>query len=68
MHSIADKTYTVANGAIADVPEEVAKVWLKIKGVVEHVDVRDYEALKAETEQLKKDLANTKKSNSKKSK
>lgn len=47
--------YKLEPGAILDVPEKVAKIWQKHKGVVEYVDPQ--EAKKAQEEAAKKQAA-----------
>lgn len=56
-HIIEREVYYIANGAIGDVPEAVAKVWLKIKGVEEYADVEELKKVKAELEKAKKTVA-----------
>lgn len=52
-HSLKGNVYYLANDTIGDIPEEVAKAWLKIKGVTEYIAPEDLEKLKAENEALK---------------
>ena len=65
---LKDVLYTVAAGGVADVPDEVAQVWLKIPGVVQYVAPEDLKkveeeakakqaALEKENEALKAKLA-----------
>lgn len=47
------KFYFLANDAIGEIPDEIAKIWLKFKGVTEYVSPEDMAKLKAENEALK---------------
>lgn len=47
-------------GEIKDIPEEVAKVWLKIGDVVEFVEPKEAKALEDENAKLKAELAKLK--------
>lgn len=51
-------TYTLGAGAVADIPDDIAKIWLKINGVEEYVAPAD---LKKVEEEAKKDLEALKK-------
>lgn len=57
-HSILDKGTTkhffIANGSIGEVPESVAKIWLKFAGVEEYISPEELAELKKENEELKK--------------
>lgn len=61
------KYFFLAIGKVIDVPEEIANLWLKIKGVEKYVapeDLAEIEAKKdKEIEKLKKELAEAKKDN-----
>lgn len=52
-------TYTLGAGAVADIPDDIAKIWLKINGVEEYVAPADLqkveEEAKKELEALKKE-------------
>lgn len=52
-HSLNGKIYFLAHDTMGDIPEEAAKVWLKIPGVTEFVAPEDLEKLKAENKALK---------------
>lgn len=52
-HSLDGKIFMLANDTIGDIPEAIAKVWLKINGVTEYVAPEDLAKLKAENEALK---------------
>lgn len=60
-----EKTYFLGIGQNLDVPEEVAKIWLKIKGVEKYVSPEDLTKLEAKKDEeiakLKKELAESKK-------
>ncbi len=51
-------TYTLGAGAVADIPDDIAKIWLKINGVEEYVAPAD---LKKVEEEAKKELEALKK-------
>ncbi len=68
----SSELYTLPMGATADIPDEVAKIWLNIQGVEKYLEQGDVdkaakaaedkakvelEALKAENAELKKKLA-----------
>ena len=53
LHNLNGEIYFVANDAMVEVPDTVAKVWLKINGVTEYVALEDLEKLKAENKALK---------------
>lgn len=65
-HSLNGKIYALANDTIGIIPDEVAKVWLKIKGVTEYVAPEDLAKLKAENEALKAKVETPKKRTTKK--
>lgn len=52
-------TYTLGAGAVADIPDDIAKIWLKISGVEKYVAPADLEKVeeeaKKELEALKKE-------------
>lgn len=52
--------YTLNPGAVADIPNDIAKIWLKIKGIEEYVapaDLKEAESkAQAEIEALKKEV------------
>lgn len=52
-HSLDGKIYYLANDTIGEIPDEIAKIWLKFKGVTEYVSPEDMAKLKAENEALK---------------
>lgn len=65
---VKNVTYFIANGDFGEVPDAVAKIWLKIPGVTEYVEPEDLkkaeaeakekqEALEKENAELKKKLA-----------
>lgn len=53
-HLEGDKYYFLAVGKIDDVPEEIAKIWLKINGVEKYVSPADLERAKKEAEEKAK--------------
>lgn len=53
-HLEGDKYYFLAVGKIEDVPEEIAKIWLKINGVEKYVSPADLERAKKEAEEKAK--------------
>lgn len=63
-HRLVNVFYTLARGEYKDVPAEVAKVWLKIKGVEEYATPEDLNKIKEENEKLKKQIKSNKKSKS----
>ena len=50
---------------VADIPEDVAKIWLKINGVEEYAEPADLKKLEKENEKLKKELEAAKKTTTK---
>lgn len=50
MHIYNDTTYTIASGGVADVPKDVADVWLKIKGIEKYIEPADLEKAAKEAE------------------
>lgn len=60
--NVADKWehYFLANGEIKDIPEQIAQIWLKIKGVEKYIDQAELEraekAAKAKVEAEKNAL------------
>ena len=58
-HELNGKVYFLANDAIGDMPDTIAKVWLKISGVTKYIAPVDLEQLKAENETLKKAIKRT---------
>lgn len=67
-HTDNGNTYVLAKGATAEIPDDIAKIWLKIKGIEKYIGQDDLkkaekEALakaKAERESLEKELQKTK--------
>lgn len=55
------KTYYCKNGGILEVPEEIAKLWLKIKGVKEYADPVDFKKLQEENAKLQAKVKTSKK-------
>lgn len=70
------KVYLLANGKHADVPQEIAEIWLKFNGVEKYIEPQDLEkaakeaeeksqteleALKKENTELKKKIADLEK-------
>lgn len=54
-HTVSSKErYFLAAGTVAEIPDEVAKLWLQYEGVEEYVDPAEVEKLKAEVKKLKK--------------
>ena len=51
-----EKTYFLPVGEHVEVPEKVAKIWLKIKGVEEYVEPADLAKLEAEAKAEKERL------------
>ena len=49
-HLEGDKYYFLAVGKVEDIPEKIAKIWLKINGVEEYVSLEDIEKAKKEAE------------------
>jgi len=41
MHALGDKTHILNGGTTADVPDEVAEIWLKIPGVEKYIAPED---------------------------
>ena len=64
-HEFKNEVYYIANGDIAEVPTEVAKVWLKIQGVEEYADPEELKKVKAELEEVKKTAKKTTKKKTK---
>lgn len=56
MHSLAGKMYFLAKGATADIPQDIAKIWLRIKGIKEYIEPKDLEKAKVEAEALKEEV------------
>lgn len=50
------KTYFLPIGGNLDVPEEIANLWLKIKGVEKYVEPEDLEKLEAQAKEEKEKL------------
>ncbi len=50
---------------VADIPEEIAKIWLKINGIEEYAEPEDLKKLEKENEKLKKELEEAKKTTKK---
>ena len=70
-HSVADeiegvKIIEIGAGEIKDIPEEIAKVWLKTGEVVEFVEPKQAKALEDENAKLKAELDAIKKTTTKK--
>lgn len=68
MHTLGDKVYFLAKGATSEIPQDIAKIWLTIKGIKEYIEPKDLEkakdeakALKEEVKKLKEDIAKAKK-------
>ena len=51
---------------IKEIPDEIAKSWVKFENVVEYTDTQDFEALKRENEELKKQIEKQSQKQSKK--
>lgn len=60
-HFLNEKGYFLANGETKEIPNAVAEVWLKIKGVEEYADPEELKKVKAELEKVKKTAETTKK-------
>lgn len=67
MHTLGSTVYFLAQGGIAEIPKDVANIWLKIKGIKEYIEPKDLtkakeeaEALKEEVKKLKADIAKAK--------
>lgn len=56
MHTLGSKVYFLAQGGIADVPKDVANIWLKIKGIKEYIEPKDLEKAKEEAAALKEEI------------
>lgn len=54
MHTLDGGNYVLAQGGVADVPKEVANVWLKIKGVEKYIEPADLEKAAKEAEEKAK--------------
>ena len=70
-HSIPDeiegvKIIEIGAGEIKDIPDDIAKVWLKTGEVVEFVEPKEAKALEDENAKLKAELENLKKAEPKK--
>ena len=52
-------------GEIKDIPEAIAKIWLKLDGIEEYVEPADLAKLEKENEKLKKQLEAAKKTTTK---
>lgn len=61
IHTIGDKTYKLGIGGVADVPKEVAKIWLQYEGVKEHAEVKDLEEANKKIKELEKQVKKTNK-------
>lgn len=59
-------TYFVKNEGILEVPDDVAKLWLKIKGVKEYADPAELKKLQEENARLKAEAEAKKAKKSKK--
>lgn len=67
-HTEGTKVYILAKGATAEIPDNIAKIWLKIKGIEKYIGQDDLKKAekeaqakaKAEREALEKELAATK--------
>lgn len=46
-------TYFCGNGKVLEVPDDIAKLWLKIDGVKEYADPAELKKLKEEIAELK---------------
>lgn len=60
-----NQNYFIAIGQVLDVPEEIAKVWLKIPGVEKFVEVEDLAKIEEENKKLKAELEKSKNKNKK---
>lgn len=56
MHTLGSNVYFLAKGAIAEIPKDVANIWLKIKGIKEYIEPKDLTKAKEETEALKEEV------------
>lgn len=56
MHTIGSNIYFLAKGAIAEIPKDVANIWLKIKGIKKYIEPKDLEKAKEEAKALKTEL------------
>lgn len=54
MEKGALKYYFIPNGQVGEVPDKIAKIWLKFDGVEEYISPDELAKLKAENEELKK--------------
>lgn len=54
-------TYFCKNGEYVEVPDEIAKLWLKIDGVKEYADPAELQKLKEEIAELKETKKSKKK-------
>ena len=57
--------YMLRVGETKDIPEEIAKIWLKLDGIEEYVEPADLAKLEKENEKLKKQLEAAKKTTTK---
>lgn len=69
VHSFLDKNFKLvllklAPNEIKDIPDEVAKIWLKAKDIIEYVAPQDLKKLEEENKKLKEKLENLDKQNS----
>lgn len=70
-HSIADeiegvKIIEIGAGEVKDIPEDIAKIWLKTGEVVEFIEPKEAKALENENAKLKAELEAIKKTAPKK--
>lgn len=56
MNTLQHGEHFLRVNAVEDIPEEIAKVWLKINGIEEYVEPADLAKLEKENEKLKKQL------------
>lgn len=55
-HFEEGKMYFLDAGQFGDYPNNIAEIWLKIKGVEKYATPEDLEAIKKENEKLKKQV------------
>lgn len=56
MNTLQHGEHFLRVNAVEDIPEDIAKIWLKINGVEEYVEPADLAKLEKENEKLKKQL------------
>lgn len=55
-HFEEGKMYFLGAGQFGDYPNNIAEIWLKVKGIEKYATPEDLEAIKKENEELKKQI------------